>query len=271
MTPYFVNLPLGYMFEGLYLDQFLEQGVCPEVGLESVDLEDPATFSRARELAGRFHAAGLRCTVHLPWSGLSLFRPGATLESCLETARRALEAARLFRPVRMVGHPELPRGLVDPSGEAVARCAELWTGIAELNRGGPPIALENTFETDPQAGPALLAAVDRPEVGACFDVGHWHSFAGGAVRRDLDRWVAAVAPWLVHVHLHDNDGGGDDHLGLGAGAVDWSEVQQALRSVPGPLTATLEPHSQEDYARSLRFLEAVPELLAIFDPAGAAA
>ncbi|MFW5837593.1 MAG: hypothetical protein ACOCVM_06250, partial [Desulfovibrionaceae bacterium] len=98
MTPYFVNLPLGYMFQGLYVDLFLEQGVCPEVGLEQVDLRDPAARKRAAALADRFHAAGLRCTVHLPWSGMSLFKPGGSLESCLDTARLALDMARPFQP-----------------------------------------------------------------------------------------------------------------------------------------------------------------------------
>ncbi len=270
MTPYFVNLPLGYMFQGLYVDLFLEQGVCPEVGLEQVDLRDPAACERAGELAGRFRRAGLRCTVHLPWTGMSLFKPGGSLESCLDTARLALDVARLFEPVRLVGHPDLPAcPLEDLNGE-VARCAELWGRVADLKDDGPVLALENTFEIDHRVLPALLAAVDREDVGACFDVGHWSSFARGAVRRDLVRWVEAVSPWLLHVHLHDNHGRDDDHLGLGAGGVDWDEYARALECVPGDVTAALEPHSEEAYLQSLRWLEMRPEFMRRFhSPEGA--
>ncbi|MDK2954921.1 MAG: hypothetical protein PWQ57_417 [Desulfovibrionales bacterium] len=267
MTPYFVNLPLGYAFQGMYIDLFLEQKVCPELGLEGVDLEDPAVFKRIENMAGRIREAGLVCSVHLPWTGLSMFAHGASLESRLDAASRALEAAQAFNPVRLVAHPDIPSGSLEERRADVGLCAELWRRVAETWPGHPPLALENTFEDDPRTLAALAAEIDRADVGLCFDVGHWRAFARGAVRKNLSVWMETLAPYLSHVHLHDNNGWEDEHLGLGAGGVDWGEFAETLAFAVGPVTAALEPHSLKDYNTTLRYLEGNPMILSRIKPA----
>jgi sugar phosphate isomerase/epimerase len=196
-----------------------------------------------------------------------MFEPGASLENRLEAASRALEAARLLSPARLVAHPEIPPGSLEERREDVRLCAELWRAASETWPGHPPLALENTFQSDPQTLFALAAEIDRANVGLCFDVGHWHAFSYGVARKDLLIWMKILAPYLLHVHLHDNNGQADEHLGMGAGGVDWKEYAEGLKFASGPVMAALEPHSLKDYNKTLIYLEEHPEILNRIEPA----
>lgn len=253
---FFVNLPLAWIGRqpGL-LGRFLDLGLAPEIGLEGVDLDDPGVLGLARRTAGFLRAAGRSHTVHLPFTGIA---PASSdpvrAERTREALARALELAALFAPRRLVGHPYLHRAHTpDEVARAAENAARTWTTALESWPGHPTLCLENTHEITPGPLAVLFGLIADPGIGACFDVGHWHSFAGGAASVSLREWVTALSPFLKHVHLHDNDGSGDQHLGLGAGGIDWAEFFGLLGEFGLAPTLTMEPHTEEDCAASLEF------------------
>ncbi len=264
----FVNLPLGYLAtHPESLDRLAARGLWPELGLDAPSL-DGLPESWHADAARRLAAAGLRAGVHLPFYDL---RPGSA-DACIRNASRerlvrAATIARLYEPTHMIGHPSLNTPLPPDSAEAMReRCRDTWLAMLDGWTGHPPLYLENTFDRDPEELVALvveLAAAGGGEgCGICFDVGHWHSFAGGAARKDLGRWLERLAPHIGHLHLHDNSGAGDEHLALGAGTIPFKAFFARLNTLGIRPTATLEPHSEAALARSLAYIERKPELFA---------
>jgi sugar phosphate isomerase/epimerase len=253
---FFVNLPLAWIgrHPGL-LGRFLDLGLSPEIGLEGLDLDDPEVEREARRTAGVLRSVGRPHTVHLPFTGIA---PAATDPDLARRTRtslaRAVELAGLFEPRRLVGHPYLHRARTpDQIRLAAATAATTWTTALAPWPDHPTLCLENTHEASPGPLAALFGIMDGSRVGACFDVGHWHGFAGGRTGVSLREWVATLSSSLKHVHLHDNDGSGDQHLGLGNGGIDWVEFFGLLEEFRLAPTLTMEPHTEEDCAASLDF------------------
>jgi sugar phosphate isomerase/epimerase len=80
----------------------------------------------------------------------------------------------------------------------------------------------------------MLADVDRPGLGALFDIGHANMLS----EDDPVLAASALAPHLVHCHAHDNDGLRDTHDAIGSGTLDWPQVARALvrSGYGGPIT-----------------------------------
>jgi sugar phosphate isomerase/epimerase len=70
----------------------------------------------------------------------------------------------------------------------------------------------------------MLADVDRPGLGALFDIGHANMLS----EDDPVTAAAALGPYLVHCHAHDNDGLRDTHDAIGSGTLDWPRLARAL-------------------------------------------
>ena len=111
--------------------------------------------------------------------------------------------------------------------------------------------LENTYEKSPEIHRQILSRLDNPAARFCLDVGHTLAFAGNSWRD----WLPELAPWLGHLHLHDNDGNRDQHLAVGQGNFDFAGLFAYLRQNDLRPTITLEPHQEEDLAKSLAVLD----------------
>jgi sugar phosphate isomerase/epimerase len=70
----------------------------------------------------------------------------------------------------------------------------------------------------------MIADVDRPALGALFDIGHANMLS----EDDPVAAAAALGQHLVHCHAHDNDGLRDSHDAIGSGTRDWPQVARAL-------------------------------------------
>ena len=100
-------------------------------------------------------------------------------------------------------------------------------------------SLEEAAETaDVRIGLELTCSYDlamgdtTPRVGLTLDVGHV-SFGDGAGYREfgsIGGLIRHVGSRLVHVHAHDYDGA-LDHLPVGAGKLDWTDIATGLRSI----------------------------------------
>lgn len=260
----FVNLPLRWIaHDERWLEWFLAEGVAPELGIDAVSLGLDRSWHQA--IAQRLQAAGLPCSVHLPFFDLS---PGAEDAELLELSRtrlhQAAELARLYRAAHMVGHPDFiakrdgrQGGETIPDVGWLARSRESWEPLPRLAEA--PLFLENTYERSPRPLLALLEDLGLETTGICLDVGHWNHFAGGGVRQDLPFWVATLAPYLRHLHLHDNDGSADQHLGLGEGNIAFPLLLTALKEGNLSPSVTLEPHTGKDFAIMAAWFAAHPE------------
>ena len=257
MPGFYINMNLRVAArDPAVLARHLEGAVPPELGLDPV-LLDAKPRSWHRQLARVLEDAGLPCTVHLPFFDL---QPGSIdpniRAASRDRLRQALEIAAIYAPDRLVGHAAYDRFLYRRSFDAWAqRAADTWMEVLEVWPGHPPLCLENTHETDPATLAGAVAAVRQrdPNVGACFDIGHWYSFAGGRQEANLDAWIEVLAPYLLHMHLHDNDGSFDQHLGPGQGLIPFDALFTLLRSGGLRPTITFEPHTPEAFGQALGF------------------
>ncbi|MBZ2170773.1 sugar phosphate isomerase/epimerase family protein [Nitratidesulfovibrio sp. SRB-5] len=255
----FVNLPLSWVVrDPAWLDRFAADGLAPELGIDTFAVQE-LTLDWHRDTARRLVDAGLACAVHLPFFDL---HPGslnnAILAASRDTLRRAAELAALYAPRHMVGHAAFDNSQHGGAFAAwLERACGTWAAVLEVCAA--PVHIENTHERDPEPVVALVDALAGRfgvRAGICFDAGHWHSFAGGAQRRDLRRWLDAFAPRLAHLHLHDNDGSDDQHLGLGTGSIPLDDLFGGLMARGLHPTATLEPHDEASFAVSRAWLAA---------------
>ncbi|WP_300159001.1 sugar phosphate isomerase/epimerase [Solidesulfovibrio sp.] len=271
MSRFYVNLNLRVADrEPALWARHLNGRVPPELGLDPV-LMDAKTPAWHREAARRLDEADLPRTLHLPFFDLQPGSADARIRAAsLDRLREALETASVYAPDRLVGHSAYNRFLYIRSFDDWAqRAADTWAEALAAWPGHPPLCLENTFETDPATVSGAVAALRerlpeaaRGRVGACFDVGHWFSFAGGKALSNLDAWLDALAPYLLHLHLHDNDGSFDQHLGPGQGEIPFAAILDGLAARGLRPTATFEPHAPAAFAAALAFAASRPDFFA---------
>ncbi|MDQ7830752.1 MAG: sugar phosphate isomerase/epimerase family protein [Desulfovibrionaceae bacterium] len=248
--PHHVSLSLRAVYgEPGRLRQFLDQGLHPELGLDPV-LMDAVGPDWHRSIQEALAAARVDAALHLPFFDL---QPGAAdalvREATRERLGRAMDVARGYRASHLVGHAAYERFLYIRSyPEWRDRAVETWAAVLATWPDHPPLHLENVHETDPAtvSGLALALRERLPEsagrIGVCFDVGHWHSFAGGHALGNLVDWVETLAPVLTHLHLHDNDGTFDQHLAPGTGTIPWAEFFAILGRLGLAPSVTFETH-----------------------------
>jgi len=270
-APYHVSLSLRAVRDDQRrLDAFLSQGLHPELGLDPV-LMDATNAAWHRRIQDAIAGAGVTAALHLPFFDL---QPGAVDPLIREATKtrllRAVEMARIYRPSHLVGHVAYERFLYIRSyPDWRERAADTWADVLESWPDHPPLHLENVHETDPAtvAGMAQALRQRLPEhagrIGVCFDVGHWHSFAGGCRLGNLDIWVETLAPVLTHLHLHDNDGTFDQHLAPGTGTIPWPTVLAALSSRGLAPSVTFETHNPDYRPGIAPFLDAYGDRLGI--------
>lgn len=261
--PFYVNLPLrSIAADDTFLTYFLEHGLNPEIGIDAFAVErlSPRWHNR---LARRLDEAGLTASVHLPFQDL---HPGGTdtliRQASRERLHQSLDIANRYNPRHLIGHALYADPLYFTRyGEWLDNSTETWTNLLAAWPDGPPLYLENVYETRPDSFADLLSRLPDDRTGFCLDVGHWHCFGGGHHSQDLDHWLTTLAPNLKHLHLHDNDGTADQHLGLGQGDVPLTQLFKTLHTLHLTPTATLEPHTEDALLATLHTLSQHPTWL----------
>jgi sugar phosphate isomerase/epimerase len=187
----------------------------------------------------------------------------------LDMLCKAAEIAKVYTAEHLIGHPGyIPatdsfnvtsNGTGDniPSEAWLERSVAAWSKVAQI--APARLFLENTHETSPMPLTALLSRLTdnhtgRHNIALCFDIGHWHCFAGGSALHNLEEWIHAFGPWLGHLHLHDNDGTADQHLGLGCAKIPFADFFTLLRNLNLAPGFTLEPHEIQALTSSLSWM-----------------
>jgi len=158
------------------------------------------------------------------------------------------------------------RHTIDCAARLGADCVSIWSGVlrdgatrdeaVERLRHGLADVLgyadqqDVTLGFEPEPGmfidtlarfEELLGAIDHPRLGLTLDVGHVHCQCEGSLGGQIRRW----ADRLVNVHLDDARRGRHEHLMLGEGEIDFTEVFAALTDAryAGGVYVELSRHS----------------------------
>ena len=187
-----------------YLNTVLDLGLSPEIAFKGPDL-DHLQSSQLQKVAAILQKAQRRPTVHAPFFDLN---PGA-LDPLVQKVThqrllQALDAAGKLNAHLMVVHPGYDRWRYPGLAKAwLAQAQDFFPPLlAEAEKIDCRIALENIYEETPETLILLVAALDSPWLGHCFDAGHWFLFG----KNPMPEWLAALGSKLFHLHLHDNHG-----------------------------------------------------------------
>lgn len=247
-----ISIPFELLKEK-YLERVLAEGIHVEITLkaEILDSVDRASF---RDVSKLLRERGLRPTVHLPFMDLSLagFDPWIRKVS-LKRLFQGMEIASLFEPLLCVFHsgyhPDYHR-------EARQSWREVFIEVSLpeiLSRGkdlGLKLALENTFEPDPQFMAPIFDTFSET-LGWCFDPAHARVFS----ESEEIEWLRVLYTHLKEIHCHDNLGKWDDHLALGDGVIDFKSIFSFLANNSLQPIFTIEAKREEDALKSLSYIQ----------------
>lgn len=218
---------------------------CQEVSIEQLDL------GQMRNCAAQLAAVQLRTTVHAPFGG---FNPGSSKNRPRKTAHKicqqSLQLAEALGARCIVFHPGIPYQATRKVQENwLVNALAFWPEyIEQAKQLETVITVENIYEQTTDVFQQLFAELGCENFGHCFDIGHWNIFAA----QNLNDWFQQLGRHIKHLHLHDNQGESDQHLPLGKGNINFSQLfQQSLSLVPSP-SMTLEAHNLADLELSLQ-------------------
>lgn len=211
-----------------------------ELWAEGVHLDPRADLPDLEEVASALDRLGLWATgMHGPFRGLDLtVADEAQRQTNIDVLKRTLDVAAALDCATVVVH-------VDGAGEArfagvgaeAVRRAALSRGADALeqlcdygNELGLTVLIENQPDgTGTRIGSGvdelvqLIETVDAPNLGICFDIAHAVVSTG-----DWESEWKTAKRYIMSVHMSDTHGTDDDHLPLGAGAIDWERFVQVI-------------------------------------------
>ncbi len=259
----YVHLALPFTMFPRYLDKALEAQLFLEVGLDhqALDLFKAKDFRKAAKI---IHKRNLGCSVHAPFTDLSLGALDALISrTSLKRLRQALKVASYFRPKTIVIHSGYHPGYHrERLKEWQQRLQEgLEALLYEAERLDLYLALENVFEPDPSFLTSVVEKIASPHLGYCFDAGHALAFA----KSPWQPWLEAFTPRLFELHIHDNNGDWDAHLPPGKGKIPFLEIFTYLKDKNLCPLLTFEAHREEDVLPGLALIAQMLEKSGLID------
>lgn len=248
-----VNLPFIMLAEEAWQELVFALDLNPEIGLDAAAL-DRFNLSDFSRIAEKIHHHGLSITIHGPFLDLSPGSPDSAIhDATCSRFQQMIDAVAVFQPKSVVCHAAYDTYRYEfCRDEWYARSIDTWQWVADaINARDARLMLENVYERYPEDLIGLLSPFDPDHVGCCLDVGHLSVFS----RQPLSRWIESLSPWIGQLHLHDNRGDFDAHLPMGAGSIDFKPVFEFAADNETKLIITLEPHRQEDFRASIRYLD----------------
>lgn len=130
------------------------------------------------------------------------------------------------------------------------RNADFFTEIAH-QYPEQQIYMENMFDEAPDILAGLAEKMkDVVNFGVCLDYAH-----AMLSRCPGQEWIAALAPYIKHIHMNDNDLQNDLHLAVGTGQTDWQEFDRLIRQYRVKAPVLVEVSSYEAQKESLQYMK----------------
>ena len=153
---------------------------------------------------------------------------------------RVFEACGILGAPLTVVHPIAPPGAAGNIPECLRRNAAFFREKADrAAEHGVQLAVENMIVTrnfdgttywrycsTPEQLIELVDAIDKPNVGFCFDVGHSHY-----MHENVYESVLKYGRRLISLHIHDNNLSDDQHVAPYSGSLDWDAFLKGLVDV----------------------------------------
>ncbi len=189
-------------------------------------------------------------TFHAPFIDMS---PGSldrlVRELTIKRFNQLFKISDIFRPEVIVFHPGYDKWRYNGYSDAwLKNSIETWNEVLQrAEKLNTRVAVENIFEEDPETMTMLVKGIDSPNLGICFDTGHFNLFS----KVSLEKWFENIGDNIIEAHLHDNSGKSDDHLGIGDGTVQFDLFFSLLKNTKSNPILTIEGHSREAVEKSL--------------------
>lgn len=211
-------------------DEILELGLdFAEVSLthpwpDNISQEDiQITKNKLKKSRARF-------AFHSPLEGLFLFNTrDEIVQAALEIHKKSLRFSAEFDPLfynfHIKAHPMTLR--IEGKDIALRKCLQALDELIEFaNELEVRLVIENSSSS------SYLVPEDellQRDIGFNLDIGHW--FKGGRDAKDLESLVDNVGRRIDLLHLHDAlfDNRREDHLSLGDGEIDFTQVFHVLK------------------------------------------
>jgi len=216
-----VHAHMPYHLLGRYLEKILQEKLNLEIYFHHYALQNLDRL-KCIDVAKRLTDAGLKITFHAPFLDL---RPGALDEKIRQVTisrmREAFDLAPYFNPIKIVCHPSFDeRYYVFGEELWLESSRKTWQELILLAKElKTVIALENTYEQNPNMLRRLLDSLASESICFCFDTGHFNVFSS----ESLKIWLTTLGKYLGHLHLHDNFGQQDEHLPVGQGTFPFED------------------------------------------------
>ena len=176
---------------------------------------------------------GLKYSVHAPFADINIASPSKPLlKAMLNRLKESISYTSTLNAYMWVFHPGLKTGvsMFYPSMDWLQNLKTTRLLLKIAGDYGVKIAVENV----PEPYPFLMKSVEHfakfyeeinEDIGLAFDIGHAN------LNGQIERFLTVFKDKIVHIHAHDNDGKDDQHLGIGLGNIDWSNVANLLRKI----------------------------------------
>ncbi len=247
----FVSCPFDLLKEK-YIQRIVHEGINPEIGLNGGIL-DRFSMVDYLEVAALLREAGLSCTIHAPFTDLSLGALDPEIRQVtLKRLSASVDLAALFNAKALICHTGFDGRHYLGSEDEWAKNAlnSLKSLLERVEKGTTPLVLENVYELDPRIHQGLFSQLGSKMLGFCLDLGHQKVFSA----TKLDGWLDALGERLVHLHLHDNNGKQDEHLAIGQGKLDFDALFHWLQKNQKRPLMTIEAHDEQAVIPSLMAL-----------------
>jgi sugar phosphate isomerase/epimerase len=198
---------------------------------------------------------GIEYTVHSPFADINIASPSKPmLNAGLKRLKQSIAYTNALDAKLWILHPGIQTGISSfyPGKDWIQNKESICLLHKTAEEYGVKIALENV----PEPYPFIMKSVEdfakfyketSLNIGLVLDVGHAN------INKQIELFFSTFGGKIEHIHASDNVGETDQHLGIGYGKINWSQLAQTLRENAYDKTVIVE--SVEHVEESLRKLK----------------
>lgn len=133
-----------------------------------------------------------------------------------------------------------------------------WEWIAQSSSEDEvEVLIENHEEATAEPIVRMIKHLNSPNIGACYDVGHYNAFGDKAIKNHLDSYEDVA---IREAHLSDNMGDRDAHLALGKGNIDFPAFFAAMDARALNPVCTIEAKGLFGVIGGIRYLKRIKRI-----------